>query len=59
MSTHPNGVYEVAGPPHLAALSLAARRQAEELARQAEHVNLPLDPAFATEFADAMIFPEE
>lgn len=43
----------------LAALSLTARRQAEELARQTEHVDLSLDPAFSTAFADAMIFPEE
>jgi uncharacterized 2Fe-2S/4Fe-4S cluster protein (DUF4445 family) len=43
---------------HLAALSLTARRQAEELARQTEHVDLSLDPAFSTAFADAMIFPE-
>ena len=43
----------------LAALSLQARRQAEELARQTEHVDLSLDPAFQNAFADAMIFPEE
>jgi uncharacterized 2Fe-2S/4Fe-4S cluster protein (DUF4445 family) len=43
----------------LAALSLHARHQAEELARQTEHVDLSLDPAFQNAFADAMIFPEE
>jgi uncharacterized 2Fe-2S/4Fe-4S cluster protein (DUF4445 family) len=43
----------------LAALSLTARCQAEQLGRQTEHVDLSLDPAFASAFADAMIFPEE
>jgi uncharacterized 2Fe-2S/4Fe-4S cluster protein (DUF4445 family) len=43
----------------LAALSLQARRQAEEIARQTEHVDLSLDPEFQDAFADAMIFPEE
>jgi uncharacterized 2Fe-2S/4Fe-4S cluster protein (DUF4445 family) len=42
----------------MAALSLQARRQAEELARRTEHVDLSLDPAFQDAFADAMIFPE-
>jgi uncharacterized 2Fe-2S/4Fe-4S cluster protein (DUF4445 family) len=43
----------------LAALSLQARRQAEQLARQTEHVDLSLDRDFQNAFADAMIFPEE
>jgi uncharacterized 2Fe-2S/4Fe-4S cluster protein (DUF4445 family) len=42
----------------LAALSIESRRQAEQLARQTEHVDLSLDPAFQNAFADAMIFPE-
>ncbi|MCC6125513.1 MAG: DUF4445 domain-containing protein [Pirellulales bacterium] len=43
----------------LAALSIHSRRQAEQFARQTEHVDLALDAAFQTAFADAMIFPEE
>jgi uncharacterized 2Fe-2S/4Fe-4S cluster protein (DUF4445 family) len=41
-----------------ALLSTNARTQAEELARQAEHVELSQDSNFHLEFADAMIFPE-
>ncbi len=43
----------------LAACSMQYRRQAEELARQTEHVDLSLDRDFQNAFADAMIFPEE
>ncbi len=42
----------------LAALSRQARRQAEELARRTEHVDLSKDPAFRDVFGDSMIFPE-
>ncbi|MDY6913050.1 MAG: ASKHA domain-containing protein [Planctomycetota bacterium] len=42
-----------------ALLSTAARKQAEQLARKAEHVQLSNDPQFQTEFAEAMIFPEK
>ena len=41
-----------------ALLSTAARRRAEELARQTRHVELSTDPDFAMEFAIAMRFPE-
>ncbi len=41
-----------------ALLSTAARRRAEELARQTRHVELSTDPDFALEFATAMRFPE-
>ena len=43
----------------LAAISLAARCQAEELARGAEHVDLSCDSDFQMAFADAMTFPSE
>jgi len=43
----------------LTALSQQARRQAEEVARRTEHVDLSRDRDFATAFAEAMIFPEE
>ncbi len=42
----------------LAALSLEARRTAEDLARRTRHVDLSADPAFARAFAESMIFPE-
>ena len=42
----------------LAALSRRARRQAEQLARRTEHVDLSTDKNFQDAFADAMIFPE-
>jgi uncharacterized 2Fe-2S/4Fe-4S cluster protein (DUF4445 family) len=41
-----------------ALLSVDARGRAEQLARQARHVELSRDTDFQTEFADAMIFPE-
>ena len=41
-----------------ALLSVQARRQAEELARRARHVELSTDGGFQQEFTDAMIFPE-
>lgn len=40
-----------------AALSLSARREAERLARQTEHVDLSGDPEFHATFARSMIFP--
>ncbi len=43
----------------LAAVSRRARALADELARRIEHVDLSLDPEFATAFAEAMTFPEE
>lgn len=42
----------------LAALSQRARREAEELARATEHVDLSCDADFQEVFADAMFFPE-
>ena len=42
----------------LAALSLRARRMAEELARRTEHVDLSTDVNFQRAFAESMIFPE-
>ena len=42
----------------LAALSLRARQQAEQLARRTEHVDLSTDKDFQEAFAEAMIFPE-
>ncbi len=42
-----------------ALLSTRARKQAEHLARQAEHVQLSQDPNFQTEFVEAMIFPQD
>jgi len=41
-----------------AALSLASRRMAEELARRTRHVDLSSDAAFPRVFAESMIFPE-
>jgi uncharacterized 2Fe-2S/4Fe-4S cluster protein (DUF4445 family) len=43
----------------LAALSMQSRQQAEEFARQTEHVELSNDRAFHEVFADSMLFPEE
>jgi uncharacterized 2Fe-2S/4Fe-4S cluster protein (DUF4445 family) len=43
----------------LAALSQTARRHAEKLAVQTEHVDLSHDIEFQNAFADAMIFPED
>jgi uncharacterized 2Fe-2S/4Fe-4S cluster protein (DUF4445 family) len=43
----------------LAAISLRARRLAEDIARGTEHVDLSTDPDFQQAFAEAMIFPEE
>jgi uncharacterized 2Fe-2S/4Fe-4S cluster protein (DUF4445 family) len=40
-----------------ALLSTRVRKQAEELARKARHVQLSLDTDFQMEFAEAMIFP--
>ena len=40
-----------------ALLSTRARKQAEQIARLAKHVQLSDDPDFQTEFAEAMIFP--
>ncbi len=42
-----------------ALVSTNARTRGEELARTARHVELSRDPDFQTEFAEAMIFPEE
>jgi uncharacterized 2Fe-2S/4Fe-4S cluster protein (DUF4445 family) len=42
----------------MTALSEHARRQAEELARRTEHIDLSTDHGFQWAFADAMIFPE-
>ena len=41
-----------------ALLSTDARKRAEALARQTQHIDLSRDPDFQTEFAEAMIFPE-
>ena len=41
----------------LAAVSQQARREAEQLARRTEHVDLSRDPDFRWAFAEAMIFP--
>jgi len=38
--------------------SIAARREAEDLARRTMHVELSMDAHFQMEFAEAMIFPE-
>ncbi len=43
----------------LMAISLQARREAEQLARRTEHFDLATDHAFQWTFADAMIFPSE
>ena len=43
----------------LVALSQEARRQAEELARQTQHIDLSTDPGFLNAFADAMVFPDQ
>lgn len=42
----------------LALLSVEARREADDLARRAEHIDLSTDHGFQWAFADAMIFPE-
>ena len=42
----------------LVALSQGVRRQAEEVARKTEHIDLSTDPGFYDAFADSMIFPE-
>lgn len=42
-----------------ALISGTARRQAEQLARRAEHIELSQDPDFAMDFAMAMRFPGE
>ena len=42
----------------LVGLSRRCREACEELAARTEHVDLSLEPDFATAFADAMIFPE-
>lgn len=42
----------------MAALCRAARRSAEELARQTDHVDLSTSPQFASVFADSMLFPD-
>jgi len=41
-----------------ALLSTDARKRAEALARQTQHIDLSRDPDFQAEFAEAMIFPE-
>ena len=43
----------------LVAISQSARRQAEQLAQQTEHIDLSTDHGFQWAFADAMIFPSE
>jgi uncharacterized 2Fe-2S/4Fe-4S cluster protein (DUF4445 family) len=43
----------------LVVASLAARRQAEDLARRTEHVDLSGDPDFRWAFAEAMLYPRE
>ncbi len=43
----------------LAAISVRARQESQQLARQAEHVDLSCDPEFQNAFADAMLFPSE
>lgn len=42
----------------MAALCRAARQSAEELARQTDHVDLSTSPAFASVFAESMLFPD-
>ncbi|MCL4195082.1 MAG: DUF4445 domain-containing protein, partial [Thermoguttaceae bacterium] len=42
----------------LALLSVEARREAEDLARRTEHIDLSTDHGFQWAFADAMLFPE-
>jgi uncharacterized 2Fe-2S/4Fe-4S cluster protein (DUF4445 family) len=42
----------------LAGLSRSCRQACEELAARTEHVDLSLEPDFATVFAEAMLFPE-
>lgn len=42
----------------LAAMSLGARRAAEDVARRTAHVDLSADPEFHRLFVDAMVFPE-
>ncbi len=41
-----------------ALLSVAERKRAETLARQAQHIDLSRDPEFQMVFAESMIFPE-
>ena len=41
----------------LVGLSRRCREACDELAARTEHVDLSLEPDFATAFADAMIFP--
>ncbi len=41
-----------------ALLSVEARKQVEDLARRARHVDLSRDPNFQEEYAQAMIFPD-
>ncbi len=43
----------------LVAISKQARKSAEELARQTEHVDLSTDPDFSMVFAESMIFPSD
>ena len=43
----------------LVALSLEARKLAEDVASRTEHVDLSFDPGFHAVFAEAMIFPEQ
>jgi uncharacterized 2Fe-2S/4Fe-4S cluster protein (DUF4445 family) len=40
-----------------ALLSTGVRQRADQLARQARHVQLSQDPAFQTEYIEAMVFP--
>ena len=42
----------------LALLSTSARKRAEEITKEVNHIQLSLDMDFQTEFANAMIFPE-
>ena len=42
----------------LAAASQGVRQRAEDLARHIKHVDLSMDPAFHTEYIEAMFFPD-
>jgi uncharacterized 2Fe-2S/4Fe-4S cluster protein (DUF4445 family) len=42
-----------------ALISTEARKRAEQLARLARHVELSRDEDFQTQFAEAMIFPQQ
>jgi uncharacterized 2Fe-2S/4Fe-4S cluster protein (DUF4445 family) len=42
----------------MAAASLSARRQAQELALRTEHLDLSLDPAFQDIYVDALFFSD-